>query len=822
MKNKIIIFVLLLAIFCLALFLRVYFSKDAVLSSPIKYSTDDGVYHMRLVENELLGGHFPYRIYFDPFTYFPYGTYIHFTPLYDQLLCLIIWIISLGKPTLEIINKVAPFYPAVMGSLVIFFVYFIAKKIWDRKIALFSAFLSAILSQFLWRSLLGNTDHHVGEVFFSTLTILFFVYLISGRKEGLISNIKDKKFWIYTILTGVSLGLYFLTWTGALLFLVIFACFIFFYYLIKYLLGKKEDWILFAGGVIFCIAFSMIAPFFGHPDILNSRMYNIQHIVLFALSVLSFVIVGLCGDYLFRKNKKPYYLLLSLLGFFFLFIVIIKLIFPFIWQIVINTALEVNFGIAFVKEARNGTGEMSPLRISGGFNAFSALFYLSIISLFVVLYKFIKEKRAELFFLFVWSSLILFVSGVIQAFGQNRNVYYLAIVISLLSGFIIVRGLEFGWGARIKSREFEVGTPVHSYLYIGSILIISIVLFLFLFPFPFNIDNKYPGNLPDIFQSAIGNARPSVASEDWYDTLAWLRTNTPDPGLDYNAIYEEPKVNKETGKINPYNYPPQAYGILAKWDAGHMITYYSHRIPVANPFQEGVGYINNGQVEAGEGTFFLETDEKKATGYLDELRAKYIVVDNLLSNMNGVFRGYAKWINVNMEDYTGDNISETEPTKFDLAMSTRLYFLDGSAVSFPKIVDDKKISLNIPALNHFRLLYESKNDTSIFWGKEYKTTKQVKVFQYVPGAIIRGYTSPGTLVSVSSNITTNQKREFVYEKSVIADKNGLFEFVVPYCTSEQKMSDVSSDGYMIKTQYRQTKVVVSEEDISQGKTITVY
>ena len=71
-KNKIITGILIFAIFTLALFLRVYFSYGAVMSSPLKYSDDDGVYHMRLVENELLGNHFPSRIYFDPFTYFPY------------------------------------------------------------------------------------------------------------------------------------------------------------------------------------------------------------------------------------------------------------------------------------------------------------------------------------------------------------------------------------------------------------------------------------------------------------------------------------------------------------------------------------------------------------------------------------------------------------------------------------------------------------------------------------------------------------------------------------------------------------------------------
>ena len=172
-KKEIIIGVLLFLIFAGSLFLRVYFPWNSVFSEPIKYAADDGVYHMRLVENMLLGGHFPHRINFDAFTYFPYGTYIHFAPLYDWLLAIIIWIIGLGHPTLVLINKIAPFYPAVLGSLTVPVIYFIGKALWGRWAGLFSAFLISVSQPFLFRSLLGATDHHQAEVLFSSLGILF-------------------------------------------------------------------------------------------------------------------------------------------------------------------------------------------------------------------------------------------------------------------------------------------------------------------------------------------------------------------------------------------------------------------------------------------------------------------------------------------------------------------------------------------------------------------------------------------------------------------------------------------------------------------------
>jgi len=484
-KTKIITVILIVAIFALALFLRIFFSYGIVMSDPIKYAADDGVYHMRIVENELLGGHFPSRIYFDPFTYFPYGTYIIWGPLYDQLLCLIIWLIALGHPTLALINKIAPFYPVVIGSLVVFLVYLIGKKIWSNTIGIFSAFLIAIMPSFLFRGLLGATDHHQAEVFFSTLTILFLVYLIVGRKgDNLKKTIKDKKFWLFTILSGISLGLYFLTWPGALLFLFIIFCFVIFYYLIKYILGQSEDWILLSGSVIFFIALLMISPFFGKPDFVNGAIYNISDFVCFASGILIFLITGILGYFLKKKDKKNYFLPIFLLVIFFFIAIIVKFFAPILWDTVIKTALKLNYGTAGSEFARQGTSEMRPLRISGAFGTFSAIFYVSLVALCIFIYKFIKERKPEHFLIVVWTSIILFATGIIPAFGQNRNSYYLSVCISLLSAFLIVEGLKFGWQALRKADDFAKGSYLRFYFSVSSVVIIFGIIFYFCILFP--------------------------------------------------------------------------------------------------------------------------------------------------------------------------------------------------------------------------------------------------------------------------------------------------------------------------------------------------
>ncbi len=55
------------------------------------------------------------------------------------------------------------------------------------------------------------------------------------------------------------------------------------------------------------------------------------------------------------------------------------------------------------------------------------------------------------------------------------------------------------------------------------------------------------------------------------------------------------------------------------WDYGHWMTRVSHRIPVCNPFQQGAR-------EAGQ--YFISQDETLANMMMDELGAKYVVIDN--------------------------------------------------------------------------------------------------------------------------------------------------------------------------------------------------
>ena len=812
--NAIVIFILLFLIFCFTVFARTFFSYDAVFSEPIKYSFDDGVYYMRLVENLLLGNNFPNWIYFDAFTNFPNGTYIHFAPLFGWLLALIIWIISFGKPTLEIINKIAPFYPVVLGSSLVFVVYFLAKALWKSKeMGLLSALLVSVSAPLLLRSYLGFTDHHPAEVLFSSLAVLFFILAL---KEG---GKKGKKFWLFSCLAGFCLGLYFLTWTGAILFLFLFFSFIIIYYFSEYFLRNRQNWILWLGLVMFLISFLMILPFLGKPDLFNTYMYNIRHVSAFLLSFFALGII-FSTDYIFiKKNINP-----KLFPVVFLFlggivILFAKTFFNSNFQKFISWFSEINMGMTENAFARQLISEMSPITFNGMVKQFHAIFFTALIALTIIIFFYIKQRKPQNLFIVYWTIFMMFLSGLIPFWGQNRFICYLSVNFSLLAGFLFYKGLSFGWSGIRKSRE--VGGSNGKYVLIGSVVVIFNILYLFLYPLPFNLDYNFPASLPYIAQD-IRLAKGGFPSNEIYDLMFWLRNNTPETGVDYYASYKEPGINKETGKINPYNYPENSYGVLANWEIGHMITYYGRRIPVANPFQQGIGKkLDNGEVIPGQASFFIEKDEQKAAEYLDLLRVKYIISDSDSSIADSVFLNNLLWVQGNYDGYLKKDGS-LDFDEYYKSMVVRLHMFDGKEIFFQQSIGGQNYNFAVEALSRYRLMYESDKISSELKVDPEGDINRYKVFEYVKGARIKGRALAGADVEVSAKINTNQGREFTYKNTVKADNKGIYEIIVPYSTGKQTSSDVEAQAYIIKTGGRIVEVKVFEQDILTGKEINVF
>jgi len=268
---------------------------------------------------------------------------------------------------------------------------------------------------------------------------------------------------------------------------------------------------------------------------------------------------------------------------------------------------------------------------------------------------------------------------------------------------------------------------------------------------------------------------------------------------------------------------------LARWDFGHAITYYAHRIPNANNFQRGIGFIENGNIkEMGEVFFFTETEENKAIDYLEELKTKYIITDyQSVDILNGTFKSKIGLAQKNKNDYFINNSDiETNPAKFENSMTFKLHILDGRERLIEKKINGENIKFFINSLDHFRLIHESKIVECYKCIK--KALASTKVFEYVKGARIIGKSDPNTEIILSSQIETNQGRKFVYQKTITTDSDGRFEFVVPYSTfgkegrlSNQTQFDCFASPYKLRINDKEIEINVSEKDVLEGKMIEI-
>lgn len=166
---------LLLALMALSFTLRVVPPYDHVFTGEyIKLTSYDAYWQMSHVDK--IAPDFLYSV--------THISEFKDSALFHWLLAGTIWVIGLGSPTQHTIDVVAVYFPAVLGALTVIPVYFLGKVMFGQLAGVVAGVLIATLpGEFLGRSSLGFTDHHVLEVLLTTTALLFVVLAIKGREK---------------------------------------------------------------------------------------------------------------------------------------------------------------------------------------------------------------------------------------------------------------------------------------------------------------------------------------------------------------------------------------------------------------------------------------------------------------------------------------------------------------------------------------------------------------------------------------------------------------------------------------------------------------
>jgi dolichyl-diphosphooligosaccharide--protein glycosyltransferase len=591
---------------------------------------DDPTYQLRRIEQVI--ANYPNVAWFDPMTYFPYGQPMHWGPLFPFLgatLCLFT-----GAVTRTDIISVTLFIPCALAALMVPVVYLLVSKVADWKAGLAAAFFIAIVpGQFFFRSYYGYLDHHAGEFFFSTLFCLCYISaLVYSRKHPV--DLKNKETWRVPVFLGVLCGITYVIGLALmptmLLFALIVGIFTPIWFIIQRYIGHLGASALVINSVTFFVA--IIGFFFiGVHSQGGLNYYTIGHPIAYALLILANVLLF---GFSYQLRDKPYWVYVgAIIGVTALGIIAFALILPDLFGYMMANA-NAFFGSddihwKTIQEARAWSFE-------DAWRTFQYSLLLFGAGAAVLLYRIRKELCPSHAFTLIWAVVIFYATC-----QHIRYEYYLAVPVAILGGIAVGFALDLiplpsPFKSNISAREEEqsgkkktgkghdtgkpkpghVSGPVKSgsYIFVAVIVILALLF-------------SYQALGRDLMMGAY-NLNP-----DWREATEWLNKNTPDPGVDYYAIYDEKN----------FTYPDSAYGVMSWWDYGHIITFLGKRMPNANPFQYGVNGPN------GSARFFMTQNESEAVQILTNLKTKYVITDYEMDT--GKFWAMSTWDNPDVGVY---------------------------------------------------------------------------------------------------------------------------------------------------------------------------
>jgi len=607
--------------FTISLLLRILPPYNQIFTDlGVKFALSDAYYHMRLIDN--LVYNFPYFSYYDPYFVLPGTTVIGGAHFFDWLIASIVWLVGLGSPTQATIDLVGIYLPPILAALLVIPVYFVGKSVFNKWVGIVAALLIAILpGEFLGRSILGATDHHVAEVLFSTTAVMFLILALKSSATR----------WtrVFAILAGVFLGVYLLTWLGGLLFILIVVLFLVIQVISNHL--RRVSSARIAGITTAVLAMATL---------MNLSSTLPKEVLLFlVLSIALPAVLATPSWFMLKQQWRPVVFPTIIIGAGVGFLVGINWLYPSF----------TGYLSMFLPSGSTATTtlELQPMLSPHGQFTWSVLWgnftttaILAPIALVLLVISVIKDKGMDegKMLLVVWSVVMIALM-----LNQRRYAYYAVVNISLLSGYLVyIAARHFAW-AQVKQK----GKLITRLSLTRMWLVLPIVALILV-----------PTNLSASIQTArVATFAPPDA---WQSAMLWMRNNTPEPfGYDLYVAYL-PLLEKDLpeGDIgltlgvrgfftqNGKQYlasPTPEYTVSAWWDYGYWITRIGHRVPNANPAQ-------NVEAIKGVANLLLSTGDSYRE-QVDALKSGYIVLDNATSL--GKFYAVASWCDRDASEYFG-------------------------------------------------------------------------------------------------------------------------------------------------------------------------
>src|SRR5918996_3783103 len=406
---------------------RTVFLFDAVFTSRgVNYQDSDAWYHIRLIEN--LTRNYPHRASVDP--YLGADAPVVAVPLlFDLAVGGLAWLLGLSAPSTRTIEVVAALVPPVLGALTTVPVFFIGARLFDRRTGLLAAALLAIIpGQFLARSVVGFTDHHVAEAFLTAVTILTCLRALDTdtfrrRLAG-------------AGLTGAALSAYLMAWSGGALLVFVLCAWGATQYIVDDFHRTTADRVV----PVLLPALSIAAVvLLGFQD-RNLWRFAIQVTAVLAGVVFVAAMAGRPGGVCAPAAPPG-----ALLACAIIVVVGGALLFSLLARDLTGRILT---DLERFRPGRTGltVSEVRPLLLMTGspsfgvpYAVFGPAFFVGLPALGWLAWRAARTAPPRLVLLVVWSTLMY-----VATLGQNRFGYYLNLNLALLTGWACALALAWG------------------------------------------------------------------------------------------------------------------------------------------------------------------------------------------------------------------------------------------------------------------------------------------------------------------------------------------------------------------------------------------
>ncbi|HKJ23671.1 MAG TPA: STT3 domain-containing protein [Myxococcota bacterium] len=259
---------------------------------------------------------------------------------------------------------------------------------------------------------------------------------------------------------------------------------------------------------------------------------------------------------------------------------------------------------------------------------------------------------------------------------------------------------------------------------------------------------------------AIARRGPLAVEHRLFDAAGrWLRDASPP-----TRGWDDPSLVPE-------------YGVLTRWDAGHLVRWRARRPLVQDNFGVYGGRKNFERAER----YYAAEDEGEALALLSAMEVRYVMADLHGSGRSGAYG--------------------------PRTMTARLARDFGSATG------------GVPALEHHRLLWHQRSGAGLELAVE-PPGSALGVWEIVAGARVEGRAAPGADVEATLALRTASGRPHRQRTTTTADADGAWTLVLPYPTDEAWSSAVRAEGeWQLRSGGRSATLAVPEAAVRSGATL---